>query len=810
MADLMVQKTQEWLNKKYGDKQGYILLDLSEEAGIVGKTGWTTIYALIRAFQIELGITNTANSFGPTTEKLFNQNFGSGIKPPSNDKSVLGKYGGIYGIIQGALWCKGYPAHYGEITDFFDSQTQNGIKSLRADAGIESGTTITLNVMKALLSMNQYSLVRKGSTKIQTIQRSFNKRYESYIGLSPCDGLYGREMNKAIIKVLQAIEGYPVSDATGNFGAGTKDKLPMLPQQTNPEAFYLFRAALCCNGYDTDLNYSWDGIDTTVIEFQKDMILDQNGKADVNTWMALMISRGNIDRSSNGCDTRFEITTDRLKQLKGAGFEVVGRYLTGGSFKELRVGEAERIIDGGMKLFPIFQESGTNMSYFTAERGRNDALNSSIAAHKYGMPKETIIYFAVDTDPLDYQIDDYILPYFKSLYENFDPDYQIGVYGTRNTCTQVCEKGYALTSFISDMSYGFSGNMGFKIPKNWNFDQFYELKKSDTGWDFDLDKTTYSKRYPVVDHIEHRNYIQPEIPAVPIGTPSILSFISDIRTLETMYKKQYDDTIGSIIGGTPLLPSMLVLAMTNFLRSQEYKDWEWYFTTGHVIDNGFVSDVQEKQPDIWNHIYDYIKQDKSDSPRLKMTDGDIGLIDFSHFAASLEAYLGNGLPPGFWASWGGDLATGMGDTTVNYDRRNDPGFEIYAGKTLQEISDATIGKETLRCNYTDFCCDFDAYKISQYLISEYKNSTEETWNFHLLSDALTWYYSEKYNNRFLWICEELNCQPTIGALDNKIHKAMTGLDEKVLLASKGNNPSSEVTKACCNSFANYIYTMINR
>lgn len=810
MADLMVQKTQEWLNKKYGGKQGYISLDLSEEAGIVGKTGWTTIYALIRAFQIELGITNTANSFGPTTEKLFNQSFGSGIKPPSNDKSVLGKYGGIYGIIQGALWCKGYPAHYGEITEFFDNQTQNGIKSLRSDAGIESGTTITLNVMKALLSMNQYSLVRKGSTKIQTIQRSFNNRYESYIGLSPCDGLYGREMNKAIIKVLQAIEGYPVSDATGNFGTGTKDKLPMLPQQKNPEANYLFRAALCCNGYDTELNYSWEGIETTVREFQKDMILDQNGKADVSTWMALMISRGNIDRPSNGCDTRFEITADRLKQLKEAGFEVVGRYLTGGSFKELRVGEAERIIAGGMKLFPIFQESGTNMSYFTAERGRKDALNSSIAAHKYGMPKDTIIYFAVDTDPLDYQIDDYILPYFKSLYENFDPNYQIGVYGTRNTCTQVCEKGYALTSFISDMSYGFSGNMGFKIPKNWNFDQFYELKKSDTGWDFDLDKTTYSKRFPVVDHVEHRNYIQPEIPPVPSGTPSVLSFISDIRSLETMYKKQYDETIGSIIGGTPLLPSMLVLAMTNFLRSQEYKDWEWYFTTGHVIDNGFVSDVQEKQPDIWNHIYDYIKQDNSVSPRLKMTDGDIGLIDFSHFAASLEAYLGNGLPPGFWASWGGDLATGMGDTTVNYSKRNDPGFEMYAGKTLQEIADATIGKETLRCNYTDFCCDFDAYKISRYLISEYKNSTEATWNFHLFSDALTWYYSGQYNNRFSWICEELDCQPTIGSLDNKIYKFMTGIDEKVLLISKGNSPSGEVIKACCNSFANYIYTMVNK
>jgi len=35
-------------------------------------------------------------------------------------------------------------------------------------------------------------------------------------------------------------------------------------------------------------------------------------------------------------------------------YEVVGRYLTGGSFKELREGEPERIINNGLKFFPIF------------------------------------------------------------------------------------------------------------------------------------------------------------------------------------------------------------------------------------------------------------------------------------------------------------------------------------------------------------------------------------------------------------------------------------------------------------------------
>ena len=68
--------------------------------------------------------------------------------------------------------------------------------------------------------------------------------------------------------------------------------------------------------------------------------------------------------------------------------------------------------------------------------------------------------------------------------ENFDPEYKIGVYGTRNVCTQVCNKGFAETSFVSDMSYGFSGNMGFKIPQKWNLDQYYEIKVSESGWDF--------------------------------------------------------------------------------------------------------------------------------------------------------------------------------------------------------------------------------------------------------------------------------------------------------------------------------------
>ncbi|WP_232222908.1 glycoside hydrolase domain-containing protein [Jeotgalibaca sp. PTS2502] len=43
-------------------------------------------------------------------------------------------------------------------------------------------------------------------------------------------------------------------------------------------------------------------------------------------------------------------------------------------------------------------------------------------------------------------------------------NYRVGVYGTRNVCSQVTSAGSAVTSYVSNMSSGFSGNLGFKMP----------------------------------------------------------------------------------------------------------------------------------------------------------------------------------------------------------------------------------------------------------------------------------------------------------------------------------------------------------
>ena len=92
--DEMVKRTQVYLNAMYGGNSGY---EVIPENGI---TGWTTIYALTRALQIELGITATADSFGPTTISKFNSKFPNGIKQQNSSDTTENN---IYAIIQGAF-----------------------------------------------------------------------------------------------------------------------------------------------------------------------------------------------------------------------------------------------------------------------------------------------------------------------------------------------------------------------------------------------------------------------------------------------------------------------------------------------------------------------------------------------------------------------------------------------------------------------------------------------------------------------------------------------------------------------------------
>ena len=528
-GDDMVYLTQKWLNQEYGDVEGFN--PVTEN----GKTGWNTIYGLIRALQHELGITNLSNNFGSTTSKLYSEN-------------ILRRQDGVkdnkYAILQGALWCKGYSPGYNisistsgkvNFNAVFDKDVENAIKRLQADAGLlEQDGVVSLNIMKALMSMDSFKLLPSSygsDSKIRVFQQWLNRNYEEYTGLNPCDGVYGRNTNKALVYALQAEEGLPVSVATGNFGNTTKLCCPSIPYDKTDENaakkypgtangdLYtyneiqnftkLMQFALYVNGFGDGI---FDGIydnatKQAVRGFQEHHAILITGKVNLGTWLSLFISCGDKYRDAIAADCATILTEEKANSLVAEGFEYIGRYLTGtyggGINKALTRKEAEIILEAGLKFFPIYQDGGTTQSDFTAENGQLDGKAAVNAAKALGLPDDTIIYFAVDFDAMDYQITSNIIPYFKEVYDEVSSSsaYKVGVYGARNVCSRVSDKGYACSSFVGNMSTGFSGNLGFKMPSNWAFDQFgnkdengnYLIISSPDG-NFEIDKDGVSGR----------------------------------------------------------------------------------------------------------------------------------------------------------------------------------------------------------------------------------------------------------------------------------------------------------------------------
>lgn len=493
-GDPMVYLTQKWLNQEYGSVPGFgsVIED--------GRTGWDTIYGLTRALQHELGITDLADNFGPSTQKLYSEN------PLRRQDGVTNRK---FAILQGALWCKGYsPGYYlhenvdgtVEFDEVFNGDVERAVIELKQDAGlINPDGIVTTNVMESLMSMDSFKLLSSygGDEVVRAMQQKLNRKYEAYTGLTPCDGVYGRNTNMAIVYALQAEEGLPADVANGNFGDTTKRCCPQIPYAINSTAskdynasYYtsnrisamteLVQFALYVNGFGSgQINGEFD--ETTrqaICAFQEKHAIPVTGVADRVTWLSLFISCGDIARSALAADCATILTTEKAKSLYNNGYRYIGRYLTGtmagGVPKNLTRKEAEIILDAGLNFFPIFQTEGYYNSYFTQEQGRADAYEAIDAATKLGIPAGTIIYFAVDYDCMDYQITDNVIPYFEAVnYVMSDSIYQTGIYGTRNACTRVSELGYATSSFVGDMSTGFSGNLGYSMPNNWAFDQFY-------------------------------------------------------------------------------------------------------------------------------------------------------------------------------------------------------------------------------------------------------------------------------------------------------------------------------------------------
>ncbi|WP_391486857.1 glycoside hydrolase domain-containing protein [Lactobacillus mulieris] len=473
-----VKEVQVWLNETYGGVPGF------EKAPIDGKTGWPTIYSLREGLQHELGISALGEGFGSSTKAALS-NIINKIRP--------GYSGNIVKLIKGAFWCKGINP-----TDFsasYGSELTNAVKTLQSDAGITADGILTVQLMAALFDMSAFVVIHqtKKSELIRSMQQYLNSKYWQELGIMPCDGIYQRDTNTALIYALQKACG--VSGANGNYGPGTIAATPTVSVGQKGEVVKIIQYGLFVNGFNKAGDFSGyysSKIGEEVVAFRKFMKLapETSTTADLTVIKGLLTSNGNTNRDSIALDTSKQLTDTDIANFKRYGFSVVGRYLTGSVGvgankrpKNLTTDEIRRITNAGLAIFPIYEDGGYEVSYFNSKQGYSDAVTAIVNARNLGFPAGTTIYFAVDVDIQDGDIDGTVDPYLRAIHNVFvNCEYEAGVYGTRNVCLHGIEDGIS-ASFVADMSYGWSGNLGFEMPENWAFDQFVEYTIGGTDID---------------------------------------------------------------------------------------------------------------------------------------------------------------------------------------------------------------------------------------------------------------------------------------------------------------------------------------
>ncbi|MGK5627148.1 glycoside hydrolase domain-containing protein [Streptomyces sp. URMC 123] len=701
--DERVLQAQKWVNSTYKDVSGFVAAPEN------GKTGWPTMYAFTRALQHELGITSLSNSFGPTTMAKL-ESYGD-IGPDEPKRNIVK-------IIQAAFWCKGY--NPGGISGEFTMYTQGAVEAMMKDLGIGGQFNYKMKpkVFKALLTMDAYVLTPGGRESIRSVQQWLNSRYydRSTFFLIPTDGHFSRDVQRSLYLAIQYEMGMNDSQANGIFGPGTQAGLKSRTLQVGSSGVFvrLFRAAMIFNNREVAFNDTFDGaLSGDVSSFQAFSMLARTGAADFQTWCQLLVSTGDPSRPGNAADCIQTVTDARAKALKAAGYDIVGRYLDERASnnplnKKLQPGELETIFRNKLRVFPISQYYGGEAKYFNYPQGFQDALGAHAAAVKHGFNRGTVIYFAVDYDATDEEIAQYVIPYFNGISAGLNSKgkrYLHGVYGSRNVCAKVSKETTARWSFVSGMSTGFSGNMGFPLPENWSFNQIATVSVGSGDGRIEIDKDIA------------RANADPGVGSVNSGSYSTVDeFVAGVERLYELSVKYNRSGYGH---------SRHVL---EYLRHPRYTDTKWMMLVGEP-DGDWIDYVNGTG-------FEMLKEFKDPNSGY--------MLSIDHLAAAANGIdlhgqaSGRDVNPGDFAGWGGDLITFYVDWRRNVERWSS-GYQYCMDNLAKPDVETSFG-------FNDMIEDIDGYNLGM-AVRKGANIVEEIKNLYQKNGHLS-RYRRFYDGRF--------------------------------------------------------------
>jgi hypothetical protein len=177
-----------------------------------------------------------------------------------------------------------------------------------------------------------------------------------------------------------------------------------------------------------------------------------------------------------GLDTTMELTRHAVA-LREQGYDFVLRYYSTNAAKNLSLGEARALAQAGLQIGVVWETTGTYANYFTRDQGLADgAMALRMARGTIGQPYGSAIYFAVDYDPTQADLDGAISNYFTgvhaALYVGAEgkPSYRVGVYGSGLCCATLVERGICSLSWLSQ-STAFTGSKQYAEQRRYSLIQ---------------------------------------------------------------------------------------------------------------------------------------------------------------------------------------------------------------------------------------------------------------------------------------------------------------------------------------------------
>jgi hypothetical protein len=177
-------------------------------------------------------------------------------------------------------------------------------------------------------------------------------------------------------------------------------------------------------------------------------------------------------------------TTGKLDQLKQLGYTHLIRYIATAD-KSITASEARAIANAGILLATVYEAWGDTKNELSSALGIAHAQEYIRKAPLIGQPFGSAMYFAVDSDQPGNEIQNQIVPYFRSIKAVIGTQYRIGVYGPGSVCAALLDAGLVELAWLANAT-GWSGFNAFKASGRWNILQ--HLPKTIAGLDTDPDE----------------------------------------------------------------------------------------------------------------------------------------------------------------------------------------------------------------------------------------------------------------------------------------------------------------------------------